>query len=282
MLKDLFKKKNKAESSYAMKFAPARAFQSRAERDGLLNDIANGRVFLRESRGQTEPAIYEKRKQTAAKLEALEDAYFNRLPLVTLAVCPFCGEEFRHSIDPYGYDGPWWDDQCFGRKVACKHFRVIRIATNLNGHRAKTFRITSEADFGPEVPYVIARLLKMRSMVCVISQLDLEIGYNFYPLVYFSRWKIDYAKLTSQWASDFFSSYESRQEDWDFNLKPWVKKRRVRWCRSENGILQLQPPKPDDFPFLDLEGHKGEQQAANDRYRKFSAPVEGSSKWDGG
>src|SRR4026209_1392052 len=34
--------------------------------------------------------------------------YADRLPRVLMSVCPFTGEPFLHSFDPWGLDGPWW------------------------------------------------------------------------------------------------------------------------------------------------------------------------------
>src|SRR5574337_100843 len=34
--------------------------------------------------------------------------YFERLPRVMMSVCPFTGEPFKRSFDPFGLEGPWW------------------------------------------------------------------------------------------------------------------------------------------------------------------------------
>ena len=283
MFKELFKRSSDSKSSYEVQFGPANPFQSRDERDTLLQEILVVRNQMKEAwnAAADKSSAEANPPELDLRFDALEKQYLSRLPLVPLAVCPFCQEAYRHSIDPYGYDGHWWDDQWLGRQVACKHFRVIRIATHLNGHRTKTYWVTERVEFGPEVPYVIARILKLRSMVCVMSRLDLEAGYTFYPLVYFSRWNIKHDKLTSQWAGTYFTGYETRRENWDFELEPWVKKKSVRWCRSEGGKLQLQPAGLNGFPFLNLPGHRGTQYAKLERYNAMAAPVEGSSKYDG-
>ena len=51
-----------------------------------------------------------------------------RLPVWTLAVCPICDTPYRHRIDPFGFDGPWWDDNLNPNVDNCEHARVIRSA----------------------------------------------------------------------------------------------------------------------------------------------------------
>jgi hypothetical protein len=252
-------------------------FASKEERDSVLQTIKvlRNRDDL-PSGAEGRPARLENLK----KIDSLEQEYEDRLELRTLAVCPFCNTPYQHSLDPFGYDGSWWDSKHSGKEVACEHYRVIRIATNLHGHRANTWN-GFDVNFGPEVPYVIPRLLELPNMVCTVSAIQLKCGYTLYPLVYFSKELIQHEQLTAQWAGEFFNSYETRRENWDFELEPWVRSGHLRWCQENNGELILQERKTEDFPLFNLPGHRGEQSAQCGELHQGNAPTQSSSHYDG-
>jgi hypothetical protein len=59
---------------------------------------------------------------------------------------------------------------------------VLRGAVNFNNLRPVAGRI--EVWPGPEVPYVIPRLLEMPGMLAVISHIGMDTGYTVYPIAY--------------------------------------------------------------------------------------------------
>jgi hypothetical protein len=218
-----------------------------------------------------------------SKADEAKKEYYDRVPVLTLSVCPFCDAPYRHSLDPYGYDGLWWRSQ-LGTQEACEHFCVIRNSLNLHGHRTVTVQQIAGQDgteLGPEVPYVIARLLQIPPMVCVVTELKLEAGYTLYPLVYFSSEPVPREQLTARWAGKDFSGYETRTENWDFELEPWVISGNLRWAKAVDDAFVLVD-QSEPFPFLDLPGYRGAQLVYKDSYSTFHSPVQNFTQWDGG
>ena len=85
-------------------------------------------------------------------------------------------------MDSFGYDGPWWGTRPAPENV-CEHFTVIREAVNFNGLRLDLGSLGgSGRTFGPEVPYVIKRLFNFPTMICVMSHVHLDCGYDYYPM----------------------------------------------------------------------------------------------------
>ena len=52
---------------------------------------------------------------------------------------------------------------------------------------------------GPEVPYVIARILEMDSMVCVVSRTKISDNDDLFAMVYFSALEVERLDLTMSW-----------------------------------------------------------------------------------
>ncbi|MBS8122273.1 hypothetical protein [Candidatus Vampirococcus lugosii] len=81
----------------------------------------------------------------------------------------------------------------YKNEIKPSKFRLLRGALNFNNLKPKGGR--HKALLGPEVPYVIPRILKLPTMIMVISQITLD-GYL---LSYFSDEKPKPGQLTSPW-----------------------------------------------------------------------------------
>ncbi len=221
--------------------------------------------------------------QASDDADAALAAYFDRLPVVTMSTCPFTGKPLMRSFDPFGLDGPWW--QPGARRFAPPApftFCVLRGAVHLQGKRV--IGPTLEAAIGPEVPYVIPRLLVLGNMTVVIGELPMVPGYKVYTIGYFADPRPPAKSLTADWPD---TSYTYKTlfgeggsiipvDPWDFDLKPWITKGKVRWCVPGSGNQELAPPAPQSItgasecPYLDLKG------------RREYMVVRGEKTWDRG
>jgi hypothetical protein len=179
--------------------------------------------------------------------------YADRLPRIMMSACPFTGEPFKHSFDPWGLDGPWWH---MDREVAIDEpappetFRVLLGSLAFHGRTPAEAR--DPVIPGPETPYVVPRLLQLPGMVAVISSLPLETGDIAYPVVYFSTEEIPQTRLHQFWLQqehwfevDGKSGWFIANDIWDFDLEPWVRSGQLRWIN------------PGDPKGRVIDGHNG-------------------------
>ncbi len=199
------------------------------------------------------PCFAEARRQ--------RDAYFARIPRVVMATCPFCDKPLVRSFDPYGLDGLWWQRDAEPEEPpACTHFCLVRGALAYGDHRIVGG--ASEVHPGPEVPYVIPRLLTMDGMRMVIGQLPMQPGYRAYPLVYFAEKRPPAQTLTADWCRKLFryrkadgqEGWDLPNDPWDFDLGPYLGDGRIWWSRpgSDNAAVTRQGA----CPFENLPGRR--------------------------
>jgi len=206
----------------------------------------------------------------------LEETYFltlaeyaDRLPRVVMSICPHTGAPFKKSFDPWGVDGPWWHKD---REVEIEEpktpptFKVLQGALALQGRTPLEAR--APVIPGPEVPFVIPRLLELPGMVAVVSRLSLATGDVAYPVAYFSTEAIPHPRLHQFWLEEDYwfetddgkSGWLIANDLWDFDLAPWVRAGKLRWIEREASALRVVdgrdgPP----CPFLNLPGDRQPQ-----------------------
>ena len=247
---------------------------SRVERDDVLR-----RYYEAQDRYGSfmDMEKYDEAQVPDEEAERLDATYFERLPRVVMSCCPFDDKPLIRTFDPYGLDGLWWDsDACPEEPPPCRHFCVLRGAVHYNGLQAQSGRV--EAHPGPEVPYVIPRLLAYPGMIAVISQLRMETGYTTYPIAYFAEKRPPVQDLTADWARTVHtyttqtgaSGWSAPVDPWDFDLMPWLEQGKIRWCPpdSDNTFLSTEPI--EQCPYIDLPGKREE------------IIVEGDTSWSGG
>jgi hypothetical protein len=198
--------------------------------------------------------------------------YADRLPRVTLSTCPFSGKPFKHSFDPWGLDGPWWHQSRefdIEEPAAPPTFKVLLGALALNGRNpVEAKRVVTP---GPEVPFVVPRLLKLPGMVAVISQLKLESGDVAYPVAYYSPEPIPPEQLHQFWLEQDFwfkladekSAWLIANDPWDFDLQPWIKSGKLRWIRPGDPNAEVVDTQTGEAcPYLNLPGDRFPQNIA--------------------
>jgi len=244
---------------------------TKAERDALLSKARtlNSKLYPDDDseapHGRAASLIRESYYQVLGE-------YADRLPRIALSACPFTGEAFKHSFDSWGIDGPWWQES---REVEIEEpappstFKVLLGALAFHGRTPSESR--AQVIPGPEVPFVVPRLLKLPEMVAVVSQVDLETGDTAYPIVYYSREAIPPQKLHQFWLEqDFWFELEGGKsgwlianDEWDFDLHPWIAAGKLRWIRPGDPKMQVfNGENGEPCPYLNLPGERYPQSIA--------------------
>lgn len=202
-------------------------------------------------------------EKAVARAAQIDAEYFRRLPRIGMSCCPFDGKPLHRTFDPYGLDGLWWrSDADPDEPEVCSHFCVLRGAVNSGARelRAGSFQVQP----GPEVPYVIPRLLTFPQMVAVIGEIQMANGYTAYPVAYFAEQRPPPQQLTACWARAvhvYTTPLGQRRwtvpnEVWDFELLHSLEMGRLRWCqpRRDNSVLSTDPV--ERCPYLRVPGRR--------------------------
>lgn len=248
----------------------------KAERDVILRDIAAAQQRYDAARQQRDSAACSLH---FAEINRLRGEYYDGLPRVVAAACPVCAKPLYRLFDPFGFDGPWWSDSpSRSEPPACPHFVLLRGAVALNGRptRAGATRVFP----GPEAPYVIPRLLEWDDMVMVIGELEMEPGHTAFPLCYFAPRRPPAKELTSVWARPLFEyrnaagdgGWDFANDPWDFELGPWLRRGKVRWCEAGSGNARLSVAPPEQCPYLNLPGERQGVELVGDQRRLVGVP----------
>jgi hypothetical protein len=220
-----------------------------------------------------------------ATAEVAEREYFARLPLVTMSCCPFDGRPLIRTFDPYGCDGLWWRSDAQPAEVpSCPHFCVLLGAVHCAGNAPEAGDF--EVHPGPQVPYVVPRLLAYPTMVAVISHIQMANGYRAYPVAYFAAQRPPPQELTAGWARTNYVYTTQLSQDgwripndpWDFDLLPWLRQGKIRWCPvgSENSVLSTALP--ETCPYLELPGERQRMVLYRSRAWRMGLPT-GEPLW---
>ncbi len=205
--------------------------------------------------------------------ERIRETYYEELPAVVMGCCPFDGKPLVRSFDPYGLDGPWWQPDAQPSELpTCTHFCVLRGAVNY--HNVKPRAGGFEVHTGPEVPYVIPRILDKPGMIAVIASLEMKPGYVVYTIAYFAKRRPPVQELTAHWPRKMFTytdafgqkGWDFPNDPWDFELLPWGRKGKLRWCppQSDNTRLTMDPP--SQCPYLNIEGQRDRIVVQGDQF----------------
>ncbi len=189
--------------------------------------------------------------------------YADRLPRVPMSACPFTGEILKRSFDPWGVDGAWWHQDIEVRieePSPPPTFRLLLGALALHGREPTEARDPVLA--GPEVPFVVPRLLELPEMVAVVSQLPLETGDTAYPVAYFSTEEIPPQALHQPWLRqelwfkmpDGKSAWLIANDPWDFELQPWIDAGKLRWVAPGDQAMRVLGAGVGACPYVGLEG----------------------------
>jgi hypothetical protein len=194
--------------------------------------------------------------------------YSDRLPRMVLSRCPHCGAPLKRAFDPYGLDGPWWHASgiCKIEEPShCGHFQVMLGAVAFHGR--VPVEVKEEVRPGPDVPFVVPKLLELPKMVAVVSWISLASGDTALPIAYFSTEDIPPVMLHQPWCrKDYWFKTDSGDSGWsvandlfDFDLKPYILGGQLKWVDLEEKDLHIHPVSDEECPFLDLPGDRENQ-----------------------
>jgi hypothetical protein len=218
--------------------------------------------------------LEKKRNALYLQIEPLIQEYWNILPAVELSRCPFCDERLLRVFDTVDLNGFWWMDRTqrtSNEPPSCAHFCLLTGAVNLNG------RLVSGGLFeclpGPDVPYVIPRVLEFPTMNAVLSGIPMDCGYTAYSVTYFAEKPPAPKTLTHAWARKVFqfkdeggkAGWDIKDETYDYELAPWIKSGKLLWYADRR--LNEAAKDPKRCPFLDIPGKKRPQIVVDDQLR---------------
>lgn len=217
------------------------------------------------------------------RFRELKNSYFQGLPRMAISRCPFTSEALIRAIDIWGLDGFWWQEEelaKFSEPDPPSTFCVLTGAVNLN-HLPPQGGPKNEAYVGPEVPYVIPRMLEeIPSLAAVISSISLQCGYTAYPIAYFSKVPPEPGLLTQTWrlttygwtSRDGSPSWNVPTDPWDFDLGPWIERERVYWIAPNDERLTVRSKNDGPCPFVDLPGKRERVFITEDQLRTEPPP----------
>lgn len=254
---------------------------TREIRDLLLSDYegARARYVQAMTSGATD---YAEAQALKGEFRALGQRYFDGLPRPVLGRCPFCGNLFRHSFDPWGVDGFWWqEDEATEtpEPVACPHFGVLQGAVDLAGKPVRG-AVRSESFLGPGVPFVIPRVLEKPGVVAVVYAVPMAGGLTAYPITYFAQEPLPPGSFTQPWTRKSYSYADGRggfgwrvdTDPWDFELEPWIERRKVLWIQRGDGEYRIHSVGDGPCPYAGVEGVRGRQYVQGELLRVLDPP----------
>ncbi|TAJ74904.1 MAG: hypothetical protein EPO42_14495 [Gallionellaceae bacterium] len=248
----------------------------------IIRDLRRVEPIISKLAAASDPAWREwekERSQTVKKIEPLVQEYWDWVPAVKLSRCPFCQKDLARLFDPVDLRGFWWMDRTQRPRpepAPCPHFCLLLGSVNLNGLPAQGG--VFESRLGPDVPFVIPRLLEWPTMTAVVSLVPLRWGYNAYPVAYFSRVPPKERSLTQGWAQkeyqfileDGRGGWDIVDDVYDYNLEAWIKRGKLRWFH-ENTLSPQNAP-PGDYPFRDIKGKAMPQVLIDNELRYVYSP----------
>lgn len=187
---------------------------------------------------------YDELGRTLADLRA---EYRAGLPFVPVSRCPFSRQVVYHSLDPFGIDGLWWNYTAPVRPVENLPvtFHALTGAISLDGPPGNAPFLCIP---GPGAPYVLPAVLGNNDITAVISSLPIG-SHTGYIITYFTAsetaavprpnsWGMDHWELLDR--SGTFRWGEGAAGPADFELAPWIEKKKLLWIGREDRTLTLQ------------------------------------------
>ncbi len=241
---------------------------TREERDELIREMVRIDNLLYPPDGSDGPGTRES-ILLRERFYQVKGEYADRLPRMVLSRCPFTGEPLKRVFDPFGLDGPWWhllNDIKYDEPRAPEAFQVLLGAVAFHGRVPD--EVIEEVRPGPDVPFVVPRLLDLPGMKAVIGRIDLATGDTAYPVAYFSTAEIEPILLHQTWCrKDYWFPTDSGDAGWsiandvfDFDLAPYLADGRLLWTDPADPDGRVLGPADGECPFLDLDGDRQLQQ----------------------
>lgn len=193
----------------------------------------------------------------------LKDEYSGVLAEAQISRCPLTREVVVMAIDMFGIDGLWWDYYDPVRPIADPLPTQIAFTGAL-----KLGEPVEQTPFlvkpGPEVPFVVPRLIRDMDVTAVVSQIAIGTHVGF-PIFYFSDRPSRTLARFNEWGTDRYWSFDSEGGWWDsvieetesldFDIGKWIEAGRLKWIAPGDPKLALQSSTAG-CPYLSLQGRK--------------------------
>jgi hypothetical protein len=222
-------------------------------------------VFLRScATGADERRLGHHQSAYAERISTLWSRYRELTPVLDLMRCPHSGEVLHYSIDTIDLDGLWWNYLTPARR----RVPVPPTYFALNGAVRLTAPPTP-APFlckpGPEVPYVVPRILEHPALRAVLATLTVgphkayAIGYFADPMPYrlprANDWGTNDYWFRDAAGDELWNTLEENEAEFDFDLAPWITRKKLAWIAPGDGSLQLRTDTAD-CPYLHMTGRR--------------------------
>lgn len=203
------------------------------------------------------------------EIQELLGRYLEGLPVRDLSRCPFTGEKLSLAIDDLGLDGLWWNFDAPKRPENYHPATYFALdgALKLTGEPEKAPFLCSP---GPDVPFVLPRLLGYIQVKAVISAVQIG-SHTAYPIVYYADPMLYGEKRVNDWGTRRYwetgsiipelwtpGQYVSLTPDiseYDFDLEPWIKAGKLLWIAPKDAGLTLHGH-VSHCPYLNLSGSR--------------------------
>jgi hypothetical protein len=263
------------------------------ERRKLLNDYFRDQERAEELDYEVATTVGEASETVVQELDSLRskisdalDLYRLNVPVLPLSRCPITRQVAYHSIDVYGLDGLWWDNQVPIRPVDVLPSTFIMVLGAL-----KLGPSLEKAPFpvrpGPEAPYVVPEVLSNPNVKAVVSTVKVGV-HTAYPIFYYGLdWEKDLEPMNN-WGANHWSyldrdgnlryneygvipiSDDSYLEDLeeapdddeedveytvDYDLRRWLEEGKLLWIAPGDQTFTLREG-ASGCPYLDLPGSR--------------------------
>jgi len=194
----------------------------------------------------------------------LWDEYKAKTPVIRVAVNPFTGESFDHTIDVLGLDGLWWNYRNPTRRSEALPPTVLAFTGAL-----RLSQPVEPAPFlckpGPGLPFIVPRVLEQEGVRAVLA--GISVGAHMgYAVVYFAEQEMRSYEGFNTWGTDSSSfaydeydygwnTWEARPEDYCFDLRRWVESGKLLWIAPDDSEPTIHTVTAG-CPYLDLAGER--------------------------
>ncbi|WP_369636528.1 hypothetical protein [Nocardia sp. JMUB6875] len=213
-----------------------------------------------------------------SKAGELRKRYMEWLPEVPVARSPFTDELTTWPIDTVDLDGWFWN---WANPIRRRKSVVPADWLAMGGAMRLVEPLTPlPFDFcmpGPDVPYVVPRLLNLPETRAVLSQV--VIGHHTgWTITYFTTRRPHRFPLENLWGSQEYDIYDDSGHwrawsehpqdlaEYSFDLRPWLEAGKLLWVAPGDPAAALRSGAAD-CPYLDLPGHRRMQMISEGTVR---------------
>lgn len=202
----------------------------------------------------------EERKRIQAEHQKAATEYYKTLSAVEISRCPYDNNIVTKTMDIYGIDGAWWDANSWDSPLAGDPHVVTYNGALVDGERLiEETPPRVDVLIGPEIPYVLPRLLDSGA-VCVISKVEVLTGA--YLMTYFADPPLPPAQGAEPWLRKLFyyanedgsPGWNARSDPWDFDIAKWLDAGKVYWIAPGDASLAVVKGKSIECPYVGLKG----------------------------